>query len=306
LARAACIVPRTRLPASSPGRGCLHRPPDAAASPLHFQKASPGFSITSSLSRFHLPVSMGLNNIQIHFSLSFIIYRSRHAAFFTRRRIDMRWIKKCNHFLLPLLILLLAGCSSTAVSTSQTPHTGSQTSTTVTALTSTPTQNPDPVPTPPRSQVGTLPTNCHLTPIPGSKVFPQGWGGYLVDTTLIGKSPIWAQLPQNLQVQLSPSTPDNSWTGTKILWEVGPDASVAATVHVTNLATGQLAWWGKGDRPPSEPNLVLNAQDEGYHGTPKSGWNEWGSFLYLLTAGCYSMDVSWAGGSWHVVFAAGT
>jgi len=169
----------------------------------------------------------------------------------------------------------------------------------------TPTENFGPVPTPPRSQVGAIPSNCHLTPVPGTKVFPQGWGGYLVDTTLIGKSPVWAQVPQDLQVGLFPRTQDNPWTGTKILWEVGPDTPVTATVSVRNLATGQLAWWGRGGQPPSEAILTLNAQDEGYHGTPESGWNEWGSELYLLTASCYSMDVSWAGGSWHVVFAAG-
>ena len=217
----------------------------------------------------------------------------------------MCWIKNSSRFLLLFLFLLLASCSSTSVSTSQPAHKSSQTPTTVVVLTPTPTQNFGPVPTPPRSQVGTIPSNCHLTPVPGTKVFPQGWGGYLVDTTLIGKSPVWAQVPQDLQVGLFPRTQDNPWTGTKILWEVGPDTPVTATVRVRNLATGQLAWWGRGGQPPSEAILTLNAQDEGYHGTPESGWNEWGSELYLLTAGCYSMDVSWAGGSWHVAFAAG-
>jgi hypothetical protein len=216
----------------------------------------------------------------------------------------MRWIKNSSRFVLPLLCLLLAGCSSTAVSTSQSSHNSAQTPTAI-VPTPTPTPNFGPVPTPPSSQVGAMPTNCHLTPVPGTKVFPQGWGGYLIDTTLIGKSPVWALMPQDLLVGLFARTPDNPWTGTKILWEVGPAPSVTATVRVTNLATGQLAWWGKGGQPPSKPILVLNAQDENYHGSPESGWNEWGSELYLLTAGCYSMDVSWTGGSWHVVFAAG-
>jgi hypothetical protein len=112
----------------------------------------------------------------------------------------------------------------------------------------------------------------------------------------------------SLEVQVYTGTQDYHvvWTGTKILWEVSQDLTQLVTIRVKNLAMGTPAWWGKGDQPPSAPVLVLDARNEGFHGQPASGWNEWGSFLYLLTAGCYSMDVSWPSGAWHVVFAAGS
>jgi len=49
-----------------------------------------------------------------------------------------------------------------------------------------------------------MPTNCPLTAVPGTKVFPKGWGDYLQDTTLIGRSPVWAGM--SLQVQVSTGT----------------------------------------------------------------------------------------------------
>lgn len=176
--------------------------------------------------------------------------------------------------------------------------------------TSTPSQASTPVPTPPRSEIAPFPTNCPLTAVPGTKSFPRGWGGYLQDTTLIGRSPVWGRIPTDLQVQVYTGNPDNPWTGIKILWEVGPGLTQPVTVRVKDLKTGDLAWWGQGSRPPSGSALVLsegigNSSSGDFHGSPVSGWYEWGSYLYLLKAGCYSMDVSWPGGAWHVIFAAG-
>src|SRR6266566_2473071 len=173
----------------------------------------------------------------------------------------MHWMKHRWLLILPLLLVVLASCSSPAASTPRptaTPTIGSahltafaQSSPTNPPLpTPTPSQAPAPIPTPPCSAPAPLPTNCPLTAVPGTKVFPKGWGGYLSDVTLIGRSSVWAGMALEVHV----------YTGT-----------------------------------------------QGYHGMPASGWYEWGSFLlYLLTAGCYSMDVSWPGGGWHIVFAAGS
>jgi hypothetical protein len=220
----------------------------------------------------------------------------------------MNWINHHKRLLLPLLLVVLASCSSATSSTPKHPQV--VLTPTLLAPTPTPSQTVGPVPTPSRSEIAPLPTNCPLTTLPGTKIFPQGWGGYLQNTTLIGRSPVWGRLPPDLQVQVSPGTVDDPWTGTKILWENILDSTQPVNVRVKNLATGVLAWWGPGDgQPPSDPVLGMGAGSEGnggdYHGSPVSGWYEWGSVLYLLTAGCYSMDVSWPGGAWHVVFAAG-
>ena len=214
----------------------------------------------------------------------------------------MRCMNHHKLLLLPLLLIMLASCSSAAVSTPK--HTAP-------TLTATPSQVDTPVPAPPRSEIGLLPTNCPLTALPGKKIFPRGWGGYVQDATLIGRSPVWGEMPADLQVQVYTGNPDDAWTGTKIIWEVGPSLTQPVSIRVKDLATGALAWWGQGGQPPSAPMLVLGVGiaaevgDAAFHGSPVSGWYEWGSFLYLLTAGCYSMDVSWPGGAWHVVFAAG-
>jgi hypothetical protein len=151
-----------------------------------------------------------------------------------------------------------------------------------------------------------MPTNCPLTAQPGTKVFPKGWGGFLSDATLIGRSPVWAGIGIELHLYIGPQDSHGGWTGTKILWEIDQDLTQPVIVRVKNLATGEPAWWGKGEQQPSDTVLVLDSMNEGYHGAPANGWYEWGSFLYLLAAGCYSMDVSWPGGGWHIVFAAGS
>ncbi len=225
----------------------------------------------------------------------------------------MYWLKHRWFLLMPLLLVVLASCSSPAAVRPQPTAIPTIDSAHLTAFaqpyptypplpTPTPSQAPVPIPTPPRSAPAPMPTNCPLTAVPGTKVFPKGWGGYLQDATLIGRSPVWAGIGLELHLW----TGGDRWTGSKILWEVSQDLTTTATVRVKNLATGAVAWWGKGDQPPSAPVLVLDGSNAGYHGVPESGWFEWGSFLYLLTAGCYSMDVSWPGGGWHIVFAAGS
>ncbi|HEY0753896.1 MAG TPA: hypothetical protein VGD98_08050 [Ktedonobacteraceae bacterium] len=210
----------------------------------------------------------------------------------------MHWMKDQRLFLLLFLLMVLASCSSTA-------HLASKPTSVVPAPS--PSSVEAGVPTPSRTELAPIPTNCSLSALPGTKLFPKGWGGYLVDMTLVGKSPIWAQINPDLQEVLQPGTADNPWTGTKIIWEEAvQNFHQKVTVQVKNLATGDLAWWGQGNAPPVMSVLVLdtspNAND---HGSPVTGWNEWGSVLYLLTSGCYSMDVTWPGGAWHVVFAAG-
>ncbi len=230
------------------------------------------------------------------------------------RSIKNRWL-----LFLPILLVLVS-CSSPTASTPPSTVTPTIDSAHLTGFaqpsptspplpTATPSQASVPVPTPPRSEPAPLPTNCPLTALPGTKVFPAGWGGLLSDRTLIGRSPVWGEMGSKVRVYTGTQDEHVVWPGIKILWEVGQDLTTQVTVRVKNLATGASAWWGRGNQPPTDPIMVLSAQGSqgaDFHGIPESGWYEWGSFLYLLTAGCYSMDVSWSGGSWHLVFAAGS
>lgn len=227
------------------------------------------------------------------------------------RSMKHRWL-----LFVPLLLLVVTSCSSSTTSPSQSTATPTMNSAHLTEFAqfptypplppATPSQAAGPVPTPPRSELAPMPTNCPLTALPGTKVFPKGWGGFLSDTTLIGRSPVWSGMGLEIQVWTGTQGYHVVWTGTKILWEVGQELTQPVTVRVKNLATGVIAWWGKGDQPPSAPVLVLSGGNADFHGSQPGGWLEWGSFLYLLTAGCYSMDVSWPGGGWHIVFAAGS
>lgn len=163
-------------------------------------------------------------------------------------------------------------------------------------------------PSPAPTVFGSAPHNCPKTnPLPDTKVFPAGWGGYLVNATLYGKAPVWSDFQPDMQVG---PVPDfyNPWPGTKVLWEVGPNMTQIVTVQVTNTTTGKAAWWdvGEGSPPPSSPEhpLVLDATPGmgGNHASPELGWQEWGTWLYILEPGCYSMDVSWPGGHWRLLF----
>jgi hypothetical protein len=130
---------------------------------------------------------------------------------------------------------------------------------------------------------------------------------------LYGTSPVWTgPLADTVILVNNAGSGDNPWPGTKIIWEVGPNYTQPVTVVATNLATGQLAWWGRGSQPPDAPELILypNPGSPEYHGSPGpgwpvAGWSEYGSFVYFSAAGCYAMEVVWATGSWRVNFAVG-
>lgn len=226
----------------------------------------------------------------------------------------MHGMKYRWHLTTPLLLfVVLASCSSPAASIPQPTATPTTDSVYPTAIAqssptspSTSLQSPIPVPTSPRSEPALSPTNCPLIALPGTKAFPKGWGGFLSDTTMIGHSPVWAGVGLHIHVYTGTLGYHVVWPTTKILWEVSQDLTPPVTVQVKNLATGAIAWWGKGDQPPSTSVLVLDASNQGFHGSPADGWYEWGSVLYILTAGCYLMDAQWPNGAWHIVFAAGS
>lgn len=203
--------------------------------------------------------------------------------------------------MLLLTLLLLCSCTSgpTAVSpqATVTPVRGLAATSTASASTT----GPTPVP----SLLDSAPTDCPLLMPPQASD--------VLGTTLVGGGPAWirrAYYAPTLHLNQQGYTP---WPGTKIIWEIGPNYPQAVTVHVSNLQTGTLAWWGQeSNRPPEagqvlrlDPNHPSGSGPESDHGILPGGWHEWGTYLYLLASGCYTLQVSWPGGQWHAVFAAG-
>jgi hypothetical protein len=69
-----------------------------------------------------------------------------------------------------------------------------------------------------------------------------------------------------------------------------------------NLRGGTLLWFQIDQQNPStSPTLdPLHAERQ-----PDAGWLEWGSYLYIPTAGCYYLEAKWPSGSWRINFSAG-
>ena len=107
---------------------------------------------------------------------------------------------------------------------------------------------------------------------------------------------------------------------TKWVVEVGPNYTLPVTLRLRNTQTNTFAWWTDAQTPPkaATQTLVLNprtdTEDVGSvpgvpdvpHGSSGPGWSEWGLFPVFLTAGCYSLEASWPGGSWQSIIAVGS
>lgn len=112
---------------------------------------------------------------------------------------------------------------------------------------------------------------------------------------------------------------NQGWPMTKWVVEVGPNYSLPVTLRLQNIQTKQLAWWTDAQTPPraATQTLILNPDtdisDVGSvpgvpdvpHG-PAGSYAEWGLFPVFFAAGCYSLEVSWSGGSWQSIIAVGS
>jgi hypothetical protein len=196
-------------------------------------------------------------------------------------------------------LLLLSACAPGGPTARATP-------------TATPTATQVPLPSPVAGLLDPPPTNCPASP-PLQTLSFASFGGYIPPVVFHGSGPVWLGeynlAGATLNLDFQGPTP---WPGTKILWEVGPNYQQPVTITVTNLATSQLAYWSHDNPPPQSVTtaLVLDPQHPtvgvGHdHGAPEPGWHEWGSLLYILSAGCYEARVTWQGGSWGAIFAAG-
>lgn len=215
--------------------------------------------------------------------------------------------------ILLILLLFVTGCSAASSSTATPQASPVQTPGTTPTLETTPALTGIPTPLPTRALLGEAPTNCSQAAPLATKTLPGDWGGFhgLDAVILTGRAPVWlfdflggitsgkgGTLHLNSQGYIA-------LPATKILWEVESSYtdSQPVSIRVSNQQTGELAWWNV-DREPTQ-TLRLTKDIQTYHDSPEPGWLEWGSLLYISQAGCYSMNVDWAGGSWSTVFAAG-
>ncbi len=197
---------------------------------------------------------------------------------------------------LVLILVVFTGCalpSSPSIGRSSPPPT-------FTLLPS-----PSPSPTPPIP--GPVPTNC-----PVSTLHPQsaltGLG------PVIGATPVWVTWgltgPAIVHLEVPPPYPSTyfapyGWQTAKLIWEVGPRYMKLATIHGhERLDHTPLLFQFLTTTPTA--NAVLDPQHPDHPASAVGvDWAEWGSYLVVPKAGCYTMEVSWPTGQWSITFAAG-
>ena len=192
---------------------------------------------------------------------------------------------------------------------------------TVRQSTPTPFTRPTPLPTPtpgllPPSVTGPLapaPTDCATLAPPQTYTLPPDFGGGFHGASVFsGSTPAWELgLPSTLQVQ-QPSA-DQPYPGTKVMWIVGPNYFEPVTLSGRELRSNAPLWFEiyaggmlatsvfttSATLDPGAPNRDTAEPGSGH-------WGVWGIGLLVLTAGCYELDVTWSGGSWRTVYAAGS
>lgn len=221
-----------------------------------------------------------------------------------------------------LVALLLTGCSSSNTgipNPTVTRATGSPLSTptapvvptSIPQATSVVVTNLAPVKTPPTAP----PQDCAIKPPPRQQHVDAL--GPNIDVQLVGGGAFWFY--GSFYTSVLSLDFNQGWPMTKWVVEVGPNYSLPVTLRLQNIQTKQLAWWTDAQTPPraATQTLILNPDtditDVGSvpgipdvpHG-PAGSYSEWGLFPVFFIAGCYSLQVSWAGGSWQSVIAVGS
>jgi hypothetical protein len=221
-----------------------------------------------------------------------------------------------------LVALLLTGCSSsntgipnpTATRAAGSPlstPTAPAISTSIPQTTSTVITNLAPVKTP----LAPPPQDCAIKPPPRQQHVDAL--GPNSNVQLVGGGAFWFY--GGFYTDVLHLDSNQGWPMTKWVVEVGPNYSLPITLRLQNIQTRQLAWWTDAQTPPgaATQTLILNPDtditDVGSvpgipdvpHG-PSGPYSEWGLFPVFFTAGCYSLEASWAGGSWQSVIAVGS
>lgn len=221
-----------------------------------------------------------------------------------------------------LVALLLVSCSSPSTDTPNATATGAAGSPSTTLSTPTvPTNIPQPISTvitnlaPLKTHLAPPPQNCAIKPPPQQRRVDSLGSNSNVE--LVGGGAFWFY--GNFYTGVFHLDFNHGWPMTKWVVEVGPNYSLPVTLRLQDMQTKQLAWWTDAQTPPgaATQTLILDPQTDirdvgSVPGTPvvphgpSGSYSEWGLFPVFFTAGCYSLEVSWAGGSWQSVIAVGS
>ena len=221
-----------------------------------------------------------------------------------------------------LTALLFISCSSpstgianaTSTVTAGSPRSTPAAPTSISQATSTVIRSLAPVTTP----LALPPQDCAIKPPPQQKHLDSL--GLNTNVQLVGGGAFWIYdgfYPSVLH--LGQLGFDQRWPMTKWVVEVGPNYALPVTLRLRETQTKTLAWWTDGQTPPraATQTLILNpltdTEDVGSvpgvpdipHG-PSGPYSEWGLFPVFSAAGCYSLEVSWSGGSWQSIIAVGS
>ncbi len=170
-------------------------------------------------------------------------------------------------------------------------------------------------PTPLGSALGPPPTDCQTLPPPQTFTMTSGFGGGFVDPVFFqGGPPAWTLGFASPLHAGDFGGPDNPYPAFKVMWVVGPDFTGIVTLEGHDLRTNAPLWFQiyPSNYSPDNPSVyttraALDPQspNRGTTTNSKGHWSIWGIGLIPLAAGCYELDVSSSGGTWHTVFAAG-
>lgn len=150
--------------------------------------------------------------------------------------------------------------------------------------------------------LGAIPRDCPQGPPPQPLISNQG--------SAVGGSEVWAVGFAGPHAAIHiPFTYDtytqHGWSW-KLIWEMGPSHTSPATISGRNLRTGSPLWFQISDPYAPVVSLVLDPRYPDHPGSVVGpDWKEWGSYIFIPTADCYSLQATWPGGHWQVNFAAG-
>jgi hypothetical protein len=174
---------------------------------------------------------------------------------------------------------------------------------TAVSLGPTPTPILVPTPLPVAGLLGAPPHDCPAAQPPHTLSL-AALGGFSGPVEMIGGDPVWAvegYFPAPV-VDLNPVSSSVGWPSIMIMWEIGPHRYPEVTVRAFALGTGDTAWWGVGASNPQVPALALSPTTD----FPTAiDWVPYRTLLFITHASCYEIQVSWAGGGWYTIFAAG-
>lgn len=214
---------------------------------------------------------------------------------------------------LAAVLVVLAGCDLGSASRAS-------------AATPTPLPSVTPLPTPlasatPGQQLpafsgglGAAPASCPASPPLQTYQATNFGGGFSQDIAFQGGPPVWELgLGPVVHLQRDPTT---GYYDTKVMWVVGPNVSQPVTLTAPAVQGGTPLWFDVYPRNGATGNtqdiygtsalLDPGAPNRGGTDNSTGHWNIWGIGMIALSAGCYDVTASWAGGSWHTIVAFGS